>query len=607
MAESSTSLAALYRDASNAMRNADGLQPQDAFEELLKYLFLKQAIESAGARARATSGVAGVAQQLRAAFVDHLQGSKGGAKDLWNDVGFRLSDVALVRLHELFSRVSLTAQSLDVRAAALREFLGADLRRGLGIFLTPDAVVRAVVEAVAPPVGATVYDPACGAGTFLIETLRHWRSLGEADDSWAVHGSDVNARMLVLAELNLHHLPGVVFHGRLLDAIRGPEPPLDQLDYIFTNPPFGVYVDPHSVAAGDFSTHRHGSTARIQSEVLFIERCLRWLKPGGVLAIVVPRSVLTNHGLADARAAIDDLASLFGVLNLPPETFASTGAQVTTSVLFLRRHAASHETRGGDTEVPVVEITNVGYDSAGRARAGGQLEGAARDLRQAVRLGRGAGMARMVRLPSGSPLAAFGRSTGQRAVAGTRRLASIIALADTGRTPARAAYVDDGIFMVKVGNLSGQGIDWCPRERNFAKPSASYDRLLLAPGDLVLTSSAHVRKYIAQKVDIIQSVPDFVGGRAAFVGEVLRLRLRADAGVDPYELLAFLRSPRTRAVIQEMISGQTAHLRPSDLLELPIPEIMANDELVDILRQETELARKLNLLSRRQRELLVSV
>jgi type I restriction enzyme M protein len=200
------------------------------------------------------------------------------------------------------------------------------------------------------------------------------------------------------------------------------------------------------------------------------------------------------------------------------------------------------------------------------------------------------------------------RSTaGRPATVGSgRRLGDVVELASTGRTPARSAYVDAGLFVLKVGNLTGQGIDWCPRDRNFVMPSASYENLLVASGDIVLTSSAHHPKYIAQKVDIIQTIPDFVGGRAAFVGELLRLRVRSTEA-DPFELLGFLRSPSARAAIQEMISGQTAHLRARDLVELRIPNKLTSDEIVTLLRREAELSRELNLLSQRQRALLTAV
>lgn len=585
-------LTRLYRAAHNAMRNLDGLQPHEAFEELLKYLFLQQQMQ-APARAPRPSAPAQLAAQLRRRFALALAKVRGAAGTLWAERKLRLSDAALLALHQQLAEHPLAEAELDVRAAALRQFLGPELRRGLGIFLTPDEVARAIVEAVAPAPGAVVYDPACGAGTFLLETLRYVRAAHPGARPLRVRASDVSERMLLLTELALGHSPSVELEHRVLDALspRAPAwPAAGTVEVILTNPPFGVYVAAH--AAGR-------DAKRMPSEVVFLERCLRWLRPGGLLAAVVPRSVVTNRSLAPARRALDSAATLVGVLGLPPETFAATGTNTNTVVLFLRKRRP-RERSSGELAVPVIEITNIGHDATGRPRPGSQLERAGRDLRASIESGRAEGLAQHVLVPralSLSSLAAARPASAARP--GARRLGDVLELAQTGRTPARAAYTPHGTFAVKVGNLTGQGLDWTPRERNFVDPKRVSESLVLREGDLVLTSSAHNPKYIAQKVDIIHAVP---GGRATFVAEVMRLRVRPGT-VSPYELLAFLRAPPTRAAILRLVRGQTAHLRPSDLLTLPLPESLASAELVDLLRREAELAHQLNLVTARQREL----
>lgn len=583
-------LSRLYRAAHNAMRNLDGLQPHEAFDELLKYLFLQQ--HPPGRGTRLPRSPAQLAAQLRSRFAGALAKAHGAASVLWADRKLRLSDAALLALHEQLADHPLAAAELDVRAAALRQFLGPELRRGLGIFLTPDEVARAVVEAAAPARSAVVYDPACGSGTFLLETLRYWRASPPDTAPLRVRASDISERMLLLAELALGHSPGVELEHRVLDALapRAPAwPAAGTVEVILTNPPFGVHL---KAPAG----------RRAPSEVVFLERCLRWLRPGGLLAAVVPRSVVTNRSLAAARRALDAAATLVGVLGLPPETFSITGTNTNTIVLFLRKRRPRERTSGTIT-VPVIEISNVGHDSTGRARQGSQLERAGRDLRASMQSGGAEGLAHPVVLPRATPLSNLAGARAGRApraaTQGTRRLGDVLELAQTGRTPARAAYTTRGTFTVKVGNLTGQGLDWAPRERNFVDPARVSASLLLREGDLVLTSSAHNPKYIAQKVDIVHAIP---GERATFVAEVMRLRVRPGT-VSPYELLAFLRTPATRAAIVGLVRGQTAHLRPSDLLTLPLPETLASPELVELLQREAALAHQLNLVTARQREL----
>ena len=118
-------------------------------------------------------------------------------------------------------------------------------------------------------------------------------------------------------------------------------------------------------------------------------------------------------------------------------------------------------------------------------------------------------------------------------------------------------------FLVKVGNLTGHGINWKARERNFVSGADADHRrqnqhLMLDAGDILLTSSAHSPIYIARKVDIVSELPQWLRGEASFVGEVMRLRTKN--GIDPYVLLAYLRLPSTQQKILTLVRGQTAHL-----------------------------------------------
>ncbi len=66
--------------------------------------------------------------------------------------------------------------------------------------------------------------------------------------------------------------------------------------------------------------------AKIKTEVLFIERCLDLLKPGGRLGIVLPEGIFNNPpSLAYVREFTEDRAFLRAVVSLPQETFVSSG------------------------------------------------------------------------------------------------------------------------------------------------------------------------------------------------------------------------------------------------------------------------------------------
>jgi type I restriction enzyme M protein len=78
-------------------------------------------------------------------------------------------------------------------------------------------------------------------------------------------------------------------------------------------------------------------TGRIKTEILFIERCLALLEPGGKLGIVLPEGIFNNPSLAYVREYCEDRAFIRAVISLPQETFFSSGASVKASLLFMQK------------------------------------------------------------------------------------------------------------------------------------------------------------------------------------------------------------------------------------------------------------------------------
>jgi type I restriction enzyme M protein len=87
----------------------------------------------------------------------------------------------------------------------------------------------------------------------------------------------------------------------------------------------------------ELSKNAQGKLGKIKTEVLFIERCLDLLKPGGKLGIVLPEGIFNNPSLTYVREFVEDRAKLLAVVSLPQETFAASGASVKCSLLFLQK------------------------------------------------------------------------------------------------------------------------------------------------------------------------------------------------------------------------------------------------------------------------------
>ena len=391
MLKDSRSLSHLYQKAHGRMRDVEGLLPQEAFDELLKFLFYKDCVEI-----RTKQGVLSTSSRthtspaaIRKILSNELASRAPWTLQLWPAGRFHLSDPTLLDLQNLFADVCLNELPLDVRSTALWTFLNSDVRKSLGIFTTPEDVVRAMIEIVAPKSSDIVLDPACGTGTFQLETVRFLSAQQSAHRPFSIYGVDKNPRMLLLADLNLGHHYDVLFQKACLDSLRelghSRSAPLNlspnSVDVILTNPPFGVTVTQDTGILDLFETggiSLQQEQNRIPSEVLFTELCLRLLKPGGRLGIVLPRSVITNERIAPQRRSMDQLGFLTEIIDLPPETFASTGTQTTTVAAFFRKHPL--ERQRNSVSVRVCRVTNVGFDTTGRRREGNQLPLLARRL-----------------------------------------------------------------------------------------------------------------------------------------------------------------------------------------------------------------------------------
>ena len=622
-------LASMFSKAHNAMRNIDGLHPAESFDELLKYLIYKSLSEYHAGRIDDRNvkdnhlGTNTTPYQIRGRLREYLSAKHIDTNSNFVSREINLTDECLGKVHEILGELNLSTFSCDIRSAATRAFLQPNMRKGLGIFLTPEEVVRETIEFFDLRNDILVADPASGSGTFLLEMKQRLDVLGY---QYKLVGLDKNPRMTLLAELNLWSTLGGSICLYTCDSLRYPEYRdllvKHSVDLVVTNPPFGVEIDSGSYELQDYDVTIGLSKRkqfRLPSEMLFLERCIQLLKADGYLGIVLPRSVLTTSSFAKRCTVLGKHAAVRAILTLPPETFAVTGTMTNTIVLFVQKYG-SNLSKFSIIRPVIARISDVGYDATGRKSEKSDLMGIGRILREAVFEDRVS-----ERVTIGDQMEAHDsfKDVGDliRGLKWKRKIAVIAKLNDyvehviTGVTPPRENYSDiKGLFLVKVGNLTGGGINWIPRARNYIDDEAtisrrySSDKLSLQTGDVLLTSSAHSPKYIGKKCDIVTTIPDWIGDRASFVGEVMLIR-PDQSKIDPYLLLAYLRIPSVVRQLQLMIRGQTAHLYPRDVLDLPLDlaALTSNariTKLIESLKEECQLNDRIMELKRSNVELL---
>jgi len=126
---------------------------------------------------------------------------------------------------------------------------------------------------------------------------------------------------------------------------------LGTFDVVVTNPPFGSKIKvtgSHKLAQFELAKNWHPGTGRTDwvekgtwrteqsPQILFIERCIQLLKPGGRLAIILPESIFGMSNYGYVVQYLYDNFSLRGFVSLPEEVFQPY-THAKTCVLFLQR------------------------------------------------------------------------------------------------------------------------------------------------------------------------------------------------------------------------------------------------------------------------------
>lgn len=200
-----------------------------------------------------------------------------------------------------------------------------------------------------------ILDPSCGAGSFLVEIIHQLLPLvtakhGDAKakiwlENMGKHvltGIDKSTRMFRLTVYNFASL-GIpcenIYSMNSLDIKENKSVIGEKLEaktkIILTNPPFGAeFSSNHLSGFKLYSEWTSKPPKKIDSELLFMEKYIDWLVPGGYCVVVVPDSVLTNKGLfQDLRNGVSSYIELKAVVSFPPETFSAAGTSTKTSVL----------------------------------------------------------------------------------------------------------------------------------------------------------------------------------------------------------------------------------------------------------------------------------
>ncbi len=332
-------------------------------------------------------GQAAVAERIKGIFED-LKDSHVFRDVFDGSEQINLSDRGLAYVASELAKYSFLDATVDVKGTAYETIVSNTLKQEAGQFFTPRNIIKCMVEMMDPDQNTRVLDPACGSGGFLVMVLDHVRrkiaknlypdldevrleakynspEVNEAVREYAekmIFGFDFDPDLKKAARMNMVMAGdghSNIYNINSLDYPHGSKPDVPliaeavnqsiansadksfkfgtsddnaqgKFDMVFTNPPFGTKVEVDQEIAERYELNSKAP------EVLFIEACYNFLKPGGKMAIVLPDGILGNPNTESVRLWILKHFKLIASVDLPVETFLpQVGVQA--SLLFLQK------------------------------------------------------------------------------------------------------------------------------------------------------------------------------------------------------------------------------------------------------------------------------
>ncbi len=302
-----------------------------------------------------------------------------------------LDSASIAFVDEKLESVDLKDAERDPFGDLYEVFVGTGVREEEGQFFTPQNGVEALVELTNPQPGERIIDPACGAGGFVSSVLQHLLSQGISSEEAAssVFGIEKDAylrklaatrcSLLTLLSSNIYCADSLAWIDR--DENELSLPCNESYDVVLTNPPFGKRIV--STSRGVQKTFDLGAKWRksrkteryertrelprsVPPQVLFVERCLSLLRPGGRLGIVVPESLITSKSYKHVVQYLRARGSINAVLGMPESFFKTSGKGGTHTKVCLVSYTKDLPEANAKTSIFMAEAEYCGHGSRGQ-------------------------------------------------------------------------------------------------------------------------------------------------------------------------------------------------------------------------------------------------
>ncbi|MCP1166783.1 SAM-dependent methyltransferase [Bacillus sp. 1813sda1] len=361
----------------NVIRSMERMSPETAVTELNKLIFLKITNENIDLE------ILDIADDLiNEMFKDAVHHPINLYNHIWLPKDkIELRATTSIEVMRILEKINITyLQATDYDAFLERVFKGEIVQH-----VTPRAVVKFMVSILNPLQGEVIGDPCVGTAGFLIEAMDYMRNQPKdlilydrtQRDNTACYGSEINSTIARIAKMKMlingYSARDIYPHDGLINKKGMFE---NRFDVLFAHPPIGGKIDSkltifpwdidnieeidsynletfygneyleavervrNSINQPILSTFDLGSVSNL-TEVLFLERSLHLLKPGGRMGIILPNRLLVHNRLEKVRNYVESKAKILLLCTLPSKLFGTSIRD--TTIIFLQRFSDVEE------------------------------------------------------------------------------------------------------------------------------------------------------------------------------------------------------------------------------------------------------------------------
>lgn len=352
-----------FRNLNDVLRS-EGLRAGiERFSEFANILFLKLLSENSkkswwnSIKSQSNDDIVGY---INSYVIEQIQNKYGG--DVFTPISIK-NPQTLRHIIEALDPLILSTIDTDIKGDAFEYFLEktTSTENDLGEYFTPRNIVKTIINLVDPKFKETVYDPFCGTGGFLTEAFNYIKENniieGEEDLKRLGHNTLYGREITTTARIAKMNM---VLHGDGHSGIQQintlinpdyllPNGEVKKFDVVVTNMPFSQTITRKIIENGKAKTENnisplyYNGIAKNNGDAVCVLHCLRALKEGGRMALVVPEGFLFRKDLSAVRKFLLSKAKLQSVISLPQGVFLPYTGVKTDILYFTDAHKTNNQ------------------------------------------------------------------------------------------------------------------------------------------------------------------------------------------------------------------------------------------------------------------------